>query len=452
VDNKQEKTGLSRREFIKAAGITAAGVMASSLVSGSAIGAPATKTTMASPRAVGANDRLNYAHIGVGGMGGGHLNSIKALASEMNLQQVAVCDVWSKKNNWAKETSGCDASQVYTDYRKLLENKDIDVVVIGTPDHWHAPIAIAAMQAGKHVYCEKPMTRTLDEAFLMHKTAKETGCLVQVGSQGCTDTKWHVAGKAVKDGKIGTALWAQGGYCRNNPHGEWNYNIDPDLTPDSCDWKMWLGNAPKIAFSPERFFRWRKYWDYGNGIIGDLWPHRLHPLMIAMNMGPDPALIQFPRRVACLGANILDTDANHSDPSKPYGDTRDVADTTQMIAEFPGGTMIYLAGATTNERGVEDMIRGNKATLYFGGGKVTVEPQRPFTDEVEQEELAVVGPGEDTREHHKNLIRCIREGGVPNCNIDLGLAVQTVVSMAEMSYRENKMAMFDPDKKKLLKS
>ncbi len=452
MDNKQDKTGLSRREFIKAAGLTAAGVMASSLVGNAAIAAPAAKTTMAHPRVLGANDRINYAHIGVGGMGGGHVNTIKGLAGDMNLQQVAVCDVWAKKRDWAQKTTGCDAAQVYTDYRKLLENKDIDVVVIATPDHWHAPIAIAAMQAGKHVYCEKPMTHTLDEAFAMHKTAKETGCLVQVGSQGCTDTKWHVAGKAVRDGKIGTALWAQGGYCRNNPNGEWNYGIDPELTPDTCDWKMWLGSAPNIPFSPERFFRWRKYWDYGNGIIGDLWPHRLHPLMIAMNMGPDPASVQFPRRVVCLGANILDTDSNPGNPQQPYGAKRDVADTTQMIAEFPGGTMIYLAGATTNERGVEDMIRGNKATLFFGGGKVTVEPQRPYTDEVEQEDLEVVGPGESTVEHHKNLIKCIREGGVPNANIDLGLAVQTIVSMAELSYRQNKMALFDPDKRKLLKS
>lgn len=437
MENKTDRTGLSRRDFIKAAGITAAGVMASSLVSKSVFAAPGTK--MAHPRVIGANDRLNYAHVGIGGMGGGHVNHIKGLCAEQNLAQVAVCDVWAKRREWSKNATGVPDAQVYGDYRKLLENKDIDVVVIGTPDHWHAPIAIAAMQLGKHVYCEKPMTHTLDEAFAMAKVAKETGCIVQVGSQGCTDTKWHVAGQAVKDGKIGTVLWAQGGYCRNNPAGEWNYGIDPDMTEATCDWKMWLGDAPKRPFSPERFFRWRKYWDYGTGIIGDLWPHRLHPLMIAMNN------TEFPHRVACLGGNIMDTDKGH-------GETRDVADTTQMIAEFPNGMMIYLAGSTVNERGIEDMIRGNKATLYFGGGKVTVEPQRPYADEIEQADLPVVGPGEDQKEHHKNLIKCIREGGQPNCNIDLALRVQTMVSMAEMSYRQNKMALFDTVKQKLIKS
>ncbi len=448
MEKKQDNSGLSRREFIKAAGITAAGVMASSLVGSNAMAAAGTK--MASPRAIGANDRIAYAHVGVGGMGTGHVNHIKSLCGEQNLVQVAVCDVFKKHAKRAQDRTGLPDSAVFSDYRKLLENKDIDVVVIATPDHWHAPIAIEAMQAGKHVYIEKPMTHTLDEAFALARVAKETGCLVQVGSQGCSDTKWHVAGKAVRDGKIGTVLWAQGGYCRNNPQGEWNYHIDPDLNPDTCDWGMWLGKARKIPFSPERFFRWRKYWDYGTGIIGDLWPHRLHPLMIAMNMGPDPSMVQFPRRVVCLGANILHTDQNPADPGKPFGEERDVADTTQMIAEFANGAQIYLAGATTNERGVEDMIRGNKATMYFGGGKVSIEPQRPYADEVEAEDLPVVGPGEDQREHHRNLISCIRNGGVPNCNIDLALRVQTIVSMAEMSYRQNTMALFDPVRQKLI--
>jgi predicted dehydrogenase len=380
-------------------------------------------------------------------MGSGHVNHIKSLLEEQNLKQVAVCDVWEKRRKSAQNATGVPDAQVYGDYRKLLENKDIDVVVIGTPDHWHAPIAIAAMQAGKHVYCEKPMTHTLDEAFQMHKVAKETGCIVQVGSQGCTDTKWHVAGQAVKDGKIGTVLWAQGGYCRNNPNGEWNYGIDADMTEANCDWKMWLGDAPKRPFSPERYFRWRKYWDYGTGIIGDLWPHRLHPLMIAMNN------MDFPHRVVCLGANIMHTDRNPKDPQHPFGEERDVADATQMIAEFPSGAMIYLVGSTVNELGPEDLIRGNKGNMFFGGGKVTIKPERPWTDEIEAEDLPVVGPGEDQREHHKDLIACIRgtkPGGIPNCNIDLALRVQTMVSMAENSYRQSKMSLFDAEKQKLI--
>jgi predicted dehydrogenase len=272
----------------------------------------------------------------------------------------------------------------------------------------------------------------------MWDTAKRTKMVVQVGSQGCTDAKWHKAGQLVKEGRIGQALWAQGGYCRNTPTGEWNYYaIDKDFTPDSVDWKMWLGNAPKHEFSPERYFRWRKYWDYGTGIIGDLWPHRLHPLMIAMNN------MDFPTRVACLGGNLTDSD-------KGTADRRDVADTTMMTAEFPGGKMIYLVGCTVNERGTEDMIHGNKANLFFGGGKVQVRPERPYADEIEEADETYTGPGEDQKEHHKNLWYCIRNNAVPNCNIDLAVRVQTMVSLAERSYRESKMMNFDPEKKKVI--
>lgn len=425
MEEKRDKKGLSRREFIKAAGMTAAGVM---LVGDRVLAQGAAPAT---GKVLGANDRINIAFIGVGGMGGGHLDSLKKMEQEQNVRCVAVCDVWEKRKKNAQRMAGCPDNMVFGDYRKLLELKDIDAVVIATPDHWHAPIAIAAMQAGKHVYVEKPMTHTLDEAIEMHQVAKSTGMVVQVGSQGCTDAKWHTAGQAVREGKIGQVLWAQGSYCRNNPNGEWNYGIDPELTEQTCDWKMWLGNAPKCDFNPEHYFRWRKYWAYGNGIIGDLWPHRLHPLMIAMSM------TDFPTRVACLGKDICQTDKGHGEP-------RDVADTTMMIAEFPSGAMIYLAGSTVNEQGVPDMIRGNKATLYFGGGKVEVRPERPFVDEIEQEDIPVVGPGESHQEHEKNWLQAIRGQAKANCDIDLGLKVQTIVSLAEMSYRQSKMMNFDP--------
>ncbi len=421
---------MSRREFIKAAGVTAAAVAAGSLASERLWAAP-------SPRVIGANDRINIGFIGVGGMGGGHLHGFKEEEAKRNIACAAVCDVWENRRRGAQRRAGCPDNMVFSDYRKLLENNDIDAVVIATPDHWHGPISVAAMEAGKHVYVEKPMTHTLDEAIKMWQTAKRTKKVVQVGSQGCSDAKWHTAGQVIRDGKIGKVICAQGSYCRNNPSGEWNYGIDSDMTESNCDWKMWLGNAPKRPFSPERYFRWRKYWDYGTGIIGDLWPHRLHPLMIAM------ATMDFPKRVACVGANICDTD-------KGNGELRDVADATMLTVEFPNGMMIYLLGSTVNEQGIPDMIRGQKATMYFGGGKVQIRPERPFADEIDEEDVPVVGPGEDVGEHERNWLSAIREGKEPNCGIDLGLRVQTMVSLAEQSYRESKMMVFDPDKYKLV--
>jgi len=430
---EQDDKGMSRREFMRKAGTAAAGVVAGSMIGGKLFA----QAAPAPGRVIGANDRINIGFVGVGGMGSGHVNMVKELSQDQNVQIVAVCDVWEKRRRENRDRAGLSDSQVYSDYRKLLENKDIDVVVIATPDHWHAPIAIAAMEAGKHVYVEKPMCRYLDEALKMHATAKRTKRLVQVGSQGCTDTKWHKAGELVKAGKIGTVLSAQGSYRRNNPNGEWNYRIDPEMTPETCDWKMWLGSAPKRPFSPERFFRWRKFWDYGTGIIGDLWPHRLHPLMIALNC------MDFPYRVACVGRDICHTDQGHGEP-------RDVADETQMMAELPSGAIIYLAGSTVNERGLEDLIRGNKATMFFGGGKIQIRPERPYADEIEEEDVSYEGPGEDQKEHHKNFWYCIRNNKEPNCNIDLGLRVQVIVCMAEESYRKNKMAVWDPAKQRIV--
>jgi predicted dehydrogenase len=431
MEDKLDRKGMSRRDFIRSAGATAAGVVAGSLIGKTAsFGAPA------APRVIGANDRINIGIIGVGGMGGGHLGMLKDMQKDQNIKLVAVCDVWDKRLEGARSALGLPHDWAYKDYRKLLERSDIDEVVIATPDHWHAPIAIAAMECGKHVYVEKPMCHQFAEAVAMRDTAKRTKRLVQVGSQGCTDAKWHKAGEIVSAGRIGTVIWAQGGYCRNNPHGEWNYHIDPEANESNLDWKAWLGSAPKRPWDPDRYFRWRKFWDYGSGIIGDLWPHRLHPLMIAM------AMKDFPRRVTCVGKDICDTD-------KGYGEKRDVADSTLLTVEFPSGAMIFLAGSTVNERGVEDMIRGHKANLYFGGGKVRIEPERPFVDEIEAKDEPVEGPGESQVEHHKNMFYCIRNNGTPNCDIELGLKVQTMVCMAMKSYRENKMAMFDADRMRI---
>src|SRR5690606_23042308 len=147
--------------------------------------------------------------------------------------------------------------------------------------HWHAPIATAAMEAGKHVYVEKPLSRYLPEAFDIYDVARRTGRVLQVGSQYCTEGKWHKAAELVREGRIGKLVLAQDSYCRNSPNGEWNYEIEPDLTAETMDWKAWLGQVKNRPFSADHYFRWRKYTPYCCGILGDLLAHRLHPLLIA---------------------------------------------------------------------------------------------------------------------------------------------------------------------------
>lgn len=415
----------TRRQFLKTVGGAAAGLLATGLRT-------RPTTAQAERRIIGANDRLYVGHIGVGGMGSAHLHSFKRQSDELNIQSIAVCDVWEKRLKQAQEALGLPDHVAFRDYRRLLDYKDIDVVVIASPEHWHAQMAIDAMEAGKDIYLEKPMTRYLDEGLKVYRTAQRTQRIVQVGSQGCTDRKWWMAGEMVKAGKIGKVIWCQGSYCRNNPDGEWNYGIDESANPDNLDWKAWLGPAPERPFSLERYFRWRKYWDYSAGILTDLFPHRLHPLFVAVGGG------EFPIRVACVGGNVI------------HKDDREVADVTHLMADFPSGYSMVIAGTTENEQGLQDVVRGNKATLYFGGDTVELRPERPYVDEVDAETQKRTGPGEDVGAHERNFIECVRSRQAPNCNVELAVKVQVTVSLAERSYRENKIMRFDPEKLEVL--
>ncbi len=436
MKDHKEQSEISRRDFIKSTGVGAAGIISAPLLIPASEVHAAPLTAASWGRVIGANDRIQYGFIGLGGMGSRHLSIIKEFSEPENVEVLAICDLFEKRRKENQAKTQLSDGQVFNDYRQLLDNKDIDVLVIATPDHWHGRIAVEAMEAGKHIYLEKPMTRTLPEAFKVYDTAKRTNRWVQVGSHGCSDPKWQKAQEIVKTGKMGTILWAQGSYCRNNQKGEWNYKIEPEATEQMIDWRTWLGNTPKRPFNAERFYRWRKYWDYGNGIIGDLWPHRLHPLMLAMSLN------EFPRSVSCVGGILCDTDTGN-------GEKREVADTTMMMADFPCGAMLFLAGATVNERGVEDIIRGQRANLLFGGGKVQVTPERPFVEEIDAKDETPPNAGESHVKHQKNFIDALRANKPPSCDIELAIRVQTVVSMAEDSYRKGRMMHFDPIKRKV---
>src|SRR5205085_7462015 len=188
-----------------------------------------------------------------------------------------------KRLKMAKEAAKCDG---HLDYRELLQRKDVDAVIIATPDHWHAPMAIEALKLGKDVYLEKPMTHTVEEAKEVYETVKKTGRVLQVGSQTTSSDQWWKARKAIQDGMIGKLLMSQGSYHRNSSEGEWNWPINSEAGPDAkgddfIDWQMWLGSAPKRPYNADRFFRFRKYWDYSGGIATDLFYHVMAPLNIS---------------------------------------------------------------------------------------------------------------------------------------------------------------------------
>src|ERR1035441_7882771 len=263
---------LDRRGFLKS-------VSATGLTLAAATSAIAAKTAgkMSGGRVVGANDRINIGVIGCGGRGSYVADAFNDFGKKNNACQiVAACDVYEKRK---KAVAVKFDAKGYRDYRELLNQSDVDAVVVATPDHWHAKMAMDAMDKGKDVYLEKPMVHTNDEARQLVDTVKETKRILQVGSQTPSADIWWKAKKAIADGMIGQMIESQGSYHRNSTEGEWNWDIDPGAGPDGkgddfIDWNMWLGSqfklAPKRPWDADRFFRFRKYWDYSLGIASDL--------------------------------------------------------------------------------------------------------------------------------------------------------------------------------------
>ncbi len=399
---------------------------------------------------VGANDRLVIGFVGVGGQGSGaHVNGNNEHFKENNITVAAVCDVSQHRvdENVKKITdAGAGTPQGYGDYQKVMERKDIDVIFCATVDHWHTRVSKAALQSGKHVYVEKPMTRYLAEAFELYDTVKSTGKILQVGSQGCSDMKWHKAAEWIKAGKIGPIVMLQGSYMRNNPWGEWNYTIQQWATAQDINWKMWMGSQIQThePFNADHYFRWRKYYPYCSGLLGDLFPHKLHPYMLATG---NP---EFPVRVAAVGSKKFNTDLR-KEGRKPEQETkyqRDVEEVIQLIAEFPSGYVMHITSSTVNEQGTQERIRGHKATLDMAGNKIQLNPERSFSEEIDPQ-TSEGFPAESVPAHHKNFYESIRANKQPNAGIDLATKVQTVISLAETSDRLGVMCYFDEKTRKV---
>ncbi len=433
----------TRRDFIRKTATVAAVAAAAPLLKTPVYGqsqAPAPSSV------VGANNRISVGFIGVGVQGfESHVKLLTGKAAENNVAEVAVCDVWPKRVSAAKDFIGSNIAgarvEIFGDYRKLLERKDIDAVIIATHDPIHAPATVAALDVGKHVYCEKPMTRYLSEAFAVHDAVKRTGKILQIGSQGCSGQGWHKAAEMVQAGKIGQLVWAQGYYCRNSPKGEWNYAIDPEAKSDAIDWEKWLGHVHKrSAFSADQYFRWRKYYPYCAGMLGDLLPHRLHPLMLATGKP------EFPCRVTCLGTRGI-----HPDKNTPDTPERDVPEHLELLVEFPSGFSINAVCSTVNARSPGYAIYGHHATLEIGGRgeRLQLIPEKDFADQIDPETVAGLPPSEDIPTHHKNWLDCIRANKQPNCGIDLAIRAQTVISLAEMSDRLKIACLFDEKTRKI---
>jgi predicted dehydrogenase len=271
----------SRRNFLKTLATSSAAITVGSSLTAAT---PTMPVKILQRHAFSANDQINIALIGAGGMGvQDTVTALKVPGTKL----VAVCDLYDGRLKEAKAKWGAD---LYTtrSYKDILGRKDIDAVIIATPDHWHQQISIDALRAGKHVYCEKPMVHDITEGAAVIKAQKETGKIFQVGSQGVSSLGNEKARELLAEGVIGELNYAEGFWARHSPTGAWQYPIPTDASPQNVDWDTFVSNTSKRSFDATRFFRWRNYRDYGTGMSGDLFVHLFSSLhFITNSWGPN---------------------------------------------------------------------------------------------------------------------------------------------------------------------
>jgi predicted dehydrogenase len=399
-----------------------------------ALGAGTALTARGYSAITGANDRLRIGVIGAGGMATNHMRSLVKMRAGDNFEIVNVCDIYDKRLDAAAQLTGGKAVK---DYRKLLENKDIDYVLIAVPEHWHFRMAMDALDAGKHVYVEKPMTHTIEQSQKLVKQVEASGKKLQVGVQGMSDESYAVANEHIKAGELGTIVLAQIDYSRNYQGDFWagsDYPIDADAKPGvNLDWTAWLGPAPKREWDPERYFRWRRYWDYSGGIASDLFIHRATRLLKALNL-------TYPDYVVATGGKFEFKES-----------IAEIPDTFDVLADYPGGPTMQLISSMANDSPVDHMIRGHKATLYFTPTGFTIKPQEPY--EKEMQPFTYVKKGaEDLTLHHRNLQAAIRSNEPLNCDCMLGMYGVVVCDMAVDSFRKREYLKWDAAAGKVMKA
>ncbi len=425
-----ENPTISRRGFLKSTAASTGAIMLGGL---------------ASSMVMGANERLRVGVIGCGNQGTGHLHSLVHRSAADNIQVVSACDVFQRRATRAKSICQGD---VYLDYRRMLDRKDIDAVLIATPDHWHAKLTIEAMESGKHVYCEKPMTHTIEQALAVRDAARRYGKVFQVGPNATASDVFWKARDAIKAGRIGKVTWAQGAYCRNSRVCAFNgppFEIDPNVGPDKTgenfvDWDMWLGwkwgLAPHIPWNPEHFFRFRKYWAYSGGVATDLLFHKLAPLLMAIS-GPDG---EYPLRVNASGGIYVEKDG------------RDIPDTFLVTIDYPSEWSAFLVSTLTNNEGITDRIYGK-----YGSMELTDAPHLKFNGEYKTEFQARNGGKDEAhlaleprRDLEGNWIDSIRGLGPVHCNGELGTTTLVAIQMAVDAYRQRKTLAWDSKSEKVI--
>ena len=335
---------LNRRNFLRVAGAASAATLMPGL---HVLGQEQAEGS----KPVSANDHIQIALIGAGGQG---MGDTKTAVQVPGVKLVAVADCYNGRLARSKEIWGDD---IFTtrDYNEILARKDIDAVIIATPDHWHKQASVDAMKAGKDVYCEKPMIHLYSDGPTMIEASRSTGRILQIGSQRVSSMIYVKAKELLNAGAIGQLNMVTAHWDRNSSIGAWNYTVPPDASPETCDWPRFLGTAPKIPFNAEHFFQWRKWKAYGSGVAGDLFVHLFSGThFITGSHGPT--------RGMATGA------------LRYWKDGRNVPDVMLGLFDYPEGFNLSLR-VNFVDGGEESeglIFTGSEGTLEIGWGGLTV--------------------------------------------------------------------------------
>jgi predicted dehydrogenase len=372
-------------------------------------------------------------------MANAHMTALLTMKETDQVEIGAVCDVYQKRLVAAADKTGARA---FARYQELLAQKDLDYVLIATPEHWHHRMTLEALEAGKHVYVEKPMTHTIVEAQDVIRKVKESKLQLQVGVQGMSDESYEVARRYIREGVLGKVVMAQIDYSRNYAGDFWAYELDSDARPGiNLDWEAWLGPAPKRPWDPYRYFQWRRYWDYSGGIATDLFIHRITRILKAVEL-------TFPDQVVASGGKWQFSES-----------IAEIPDTFNMLLDYPGGPTVVLISSMANDTPIDHVIRGHNATLQFNREGFVITPQesiredRPGPTEMKAREVRLLAyrktGSEDVKLHHRNLQNAIRNGEELRCDVMLGYYGVVAACMGVQSFRDRSYLKWNREKQRV---
>jgi predicted dehydrogenase len=340
------KNAWTRRQFVQ----VGTGALTATAVAGTIL---QPHLLWAATRPVAASDTIRFASIGTGIRG---CELLKATLQVPGVECVALCDLYDSRHIAAQEAVNNSSVPTTRDYRSILDRKDVDAVIIATMDHQHRHIFEDACAAGKDVYCEKPMSHSVEDGFAMIEAAHKANRIVQIGSQRVSSILYGKAKEIYDSGKLGEVTAIEAYWDRNSPSGAWVYPIPPDASEKTIDWNTFLGSAPKRAFDPVRFFRWRCFTDYGEGLAGDLFVHLISGIHFI------------------TGTNTVAQRAQSSGGLFHFKDGREFPDLIETVYDYPNFKM-SLRCNLNNDGGEFIAFYGSKGTLLIKDATLSFKPQ-----------------------------------------------------------------------------